>query len=144
MEILEQKNNRMVFSASANESIINAVRRYINEIPTLAIDEVELIKNDSALYDETLAHRMGLIPIKTDKVSEKVTGQLKLNVKKEGFVHSGDLQGNVDVVYDMIPITNLNKAKRERTSSSNDSKIFLNESSFCNIAKSSASLTKSR
>ena len=109
MEILNKKNNQTAFSADIDESLANAIRRYVNQIPTLAIDEVEIVKNDSALYDETLAHRIGLLPIKSDKISEKVKGELKLKVNQEGFVHSGELKGNVDVVYADIPLTNLNK-----------------------------------
>jgi DNA-directed RNA polymerase subunit D len=45
----------------------NALRRYcIDYVPTLAIEDVEIIKNNSVLYDEILAHRIGLIPISTD------------------------------------------------------------------------------
>jgi DNA-directed RNA polymerase subunit D len=109
MEIIEKKNNTIVFHADIDESLANAIRRYVNQIPTIAVDDVEIIKNDSALYDETLAHRIGLVPLKTDKISEKTKGHLKLNTNKEGFVVSGDLKGNVDVVYDAIPLTHLNK-----------------------------------
>ncbi len=46
---------------------VNALRRaIINEVPTLAIEEVEFRKQTSALYDEILAHRLGLLPLKTD------------------------------------------------------------------------------
>ncbi len=46
---------------------MNALRRFIvDEVPTMAIDEVEFRKNDSALYDEMIALRLGLVPLKTD------------------------------------------------------------------------------
>ncbi len=45
----------------------NALRRAIIEtVPTMAIEDVELVKNSSALYDEVVAHRLGLIALKTD------------------------------------------------------------------------------
>jgi len=45
----------------------NALRRIcLNGIPIFAIDTVDIIENSSVLPDEGLAHRLGLIPIKTD------------------------------------------------------------------------------
>jgi DNA-directed RNA polymerase subunit D len=38
----------------------------IGEVPTLAIEDVRIYDNTSALFDEMLAHRLGLIPIRTD------------------------------------------------------------------------------
>ena len=43
-----------------DESLANAIRRSITEIPVLAIDEVEIYKNDSALYDEMLGLRLAV------------------------------------------------------------------------------------
>ena len=72
MKIINKKNNQMTFSAEIDESLANAIRRYVDQIPILAIDEVEISKNDSPLYDETVAHRIGLIPLKMEKtISEK-------------------------------------------------------------------------
>ena len=64
--MIEQSPDKIILRVAANESLINAMRRSIREIPTLAIDEVEIIKNDSALYDEFLAHRIGLVPLKNE------------------------------------------------------------------------------
>ncbi len=112
MKLINKKDNQITFTAEVEESLANAIRRYMNQIPVLAVDEVEISKNDSPLYDETVAHRIGLIPIKTDKsVNEKTTFKLKLDVKKEGTVYSDELKGNVKIVYEGIPITTLNKGQ---------------------------------
>lgn len=45
----------------------NALRRIcLNGIPIFAIDTIDIIENSSVLPDEGLAHRLGLVPIKTD------------------------------------------------------------------------------
>ncbi len=45
----------------------NALRRIcLNGVPVFAIDTIDVIENTSVLPDEGLAHRLGLVPIKTD------------------------------------------------------------------------------
>jgi DNA-directed RNA polymerase subunit D len=111
MKILNKKNNQITFSAELDESLANAIRRYVNKIPILAIDEVEISKNDSPLYDETIAHRLGLIPLKMNKLTEKGGEKLTLVVNREGIVYSGDIKGKVKPVYDKIPVTVLKKGQ---------------------------------
>ena len=67
----DKKQGKISFLTDMNISLANAIRRGVLEIPTMAIDEIEIVQNDSALYDEILANRIGLIPIKTSKVSSK-------------------------------------------------------------------------
>ena len=45
----------------------NALRRVcLNGVPVFAIDTVDILENSSIVPDEGLAHRLGLIPLKTD------------------------------------------------------------------------------
>jgi DNA-directed RNA polymerase subunit D len=45
----------------------NALRRIcLNGVTVFAVDTVDIIENSSVLPDEGLAHRLGLIPLKTD------------------------------------------------------------------------------
>ncbi|MDO8661188.1 MAG: DNA-directed RNA polymerase subunit D [Candidatus Woesearchaeota archaeon] len=54
-------------------AMANTLRRCIlDQVPTMAIDEVEFIKNSSATYDEMLAHRLGLLVLETDLKSYNI------------------------------------------------------------------------
>ena len=45
----------------------NAIRRIcLNGVPVFAVDTVDVIENTSVLADEGLAHRLGLVPLRTD------------------------------------------------------------------------------
>ncbi len=113
MNIIKKTDEKMIFSLKTTESLANAIRRNAYSIPIMAIDELEIAKNDSALYDETVAHRIGLIPIKMNKSwKEDTVVKFKLNTKKEGYVYSGDISGDLEIVYGGIPITLL-KADQE-------------------------------
>jgi DNA-directed RNA polymerase subunit D len=110
METIEKTENILVFESEIEETLANAIRRTINRIPIAAIDEVDIAKNDSSLYDETISHRMGLIPLKFEKsLKEDDVKKLKLKTNKERIVYSGELKGELKPVYDKIPITILNK-----------------------------------
>jgi len=112
MKVMDKKNNQVTFSAELDESLANAIRRYVDQIPILAIDEVEISKNDSPLYDETIAHRIGLIPLKMDKTTnEKTVEEITLVAKKDGIVYSEEMKGKIDPVYDKIPVTVLKKGQ---------------------------------
>jgi len=68
ISILDKKDNELIFMIKGiNNAIANTIRRtIISDVPTLAVDEINFVKNQGPLYDEILAHRIGLIPIKTD------------------------------------------------------------------------------
>ncbi len=110
MEQIEKKENSLVFRVEINESLANAIRRYINEIPVFAIEDIEISKNDSPLYDETIAHRIGLVPIKMENHLDEKKTKIILASKKEGVIYSGELTG-AGIVYDKIPLTTLSKGQ---------------------------------
>jgi DNA-directed RNA polymerase subunit D len=114
----------------ASPAFANAFRRaMIGEVPTLAIEDVRIYDNTSAFFDEMLAHRLGLIPIKTDlstySTKEKCScGEagcpgcmvtFTLSVEGPKTVLSGDLipqDPNATPVYDNIPIVKLTKGQK--------------------------------
>lgn len=111
MKRLKKTGNQLAFTADMSETLANSIRRYINQIPILAVDEIEISKNDSSLYDETIAHRIGLIPLKMEGSGKKKEEKLKLHAKKGGIVYSEELKGGPAIVYKNIPITVLNENK---------------------------------
>lgn len=66
--ILERDERSIRFLLKGVETpLANALRRIMTaEVPSMAIDDVIVIENSSPMFDEVLAHRMGLIPLKTD------------------------------------------------------------------------------
>jgi DNA-directed RNA polymerase subunit D len=102
----DKEKQKLSFTSDMNVSLANAIRRSVLEIPVMAIDEVEIIKNDSALYDEILAHRVGLIPIKTEKSSKEIKFKLKETGPKT--VYSTDLKPSVGTEF-KIPVVILEK-----------------------------------
>jgi len=122
----EKKKNKLTFLLKGSDEIFaNTIRRTIvEEVPTLAVEDVEIKDNNSALYDEMLALRLGLTPIKTDlksyrlpeneaeieEKSARCTLQLTLKANKKGYVYAGEAKSadpKCTFVYDDMPIVKL-------------------------------------
>lgn len=105
---------------------VNTLRRLaVAEVPVMAIESVEISRNDGVLYDEMVAHRLGLVPLFTDLDSyvlptkeERESGEylaqssckLTLEAKGPCVVLAKDLVSNdpkVKPVYPDMPITKL-------------------------------------
>ncbi len=68
MEVLEKSEERVkVHLKGVSRAYANSIRRIVlSEVPCMAIDEIVILENSSIMYDELLAHRLGLVPLKTD------------------------------------------------------------------------------
>jgi DNA-directed RNA polymerase subunit D len=97
----------------------NALRRIcLNGVPIYAIESIDVLENSSVLADEGLAHRMGLIPLKTDlsaskdgNENDKIMLTLDSGITEETrTILSGDLKSQDDNVIPTskdIPIVTL-------------------------------------
>lgn len=132
LEVLEKNDTKLVFVVSGiSIEMINAIRRIIlSQIPVMAIDEVIILKNDSPLYDEIVAHRLGLIPLKTNLdiynlprdcecggygcalCQVSLTCEITNTTNKPMIIYSGELNSNdpdVIPVHNEIPILKIDK-----------------------------------
>ncbi|OYT42388.1 MAG: DNA-directed RNA polymerase subunit D [Candidatus Altiarchaeales archaeon ex4484_43] len=120
VKVINQKDDRIEFNVSGIEkNLVNALRRIIiSEVPIMAIEKVTFYENSSVMNDEVLAHRLGLIPLKTDPAGPE---SIELSLEAEGpkTVYSEELKlkelkvkgrsmspGSISV-YDKIPIMKL-------------------------------------
>eukprot|EP01132_Coremiostelium_polycephalum_P008559 gene8559-10528_t len=128
LEILEIKNDSISFVLSNTDiSVANALRRVmIAEVPTMSIDLVEFEANNSVLCDEFIAHRLGLIPLTSDKIDtfnytrdcscsercDQCSVEFRLNVKctdnRPRDVTSLDLISQNDLVVPVSSISDSN------------------------------------
>ncbi|MBN2142539.1 DNA-directed RNA polymerase subunit D [Candidatus Woesearchaeota archaeon] len=122
----DDKRNKLVFDVEKTEaSYVNTLRRlFMTEVPVMAVEDVEFRKNDSGLYDEVVAHRLGLIPFTTDLKSYNLPGECKckgegcarcqlkmtLKAKGPGMVYASDIKTKdpkVKPVFPKIPVVKL-------------------------------------
>lgn len=70
IEVIESGDARIrVRLKNIDRAYANALRRVaISQVPVMAIDDVVILENSSVMFDELVAHRLGLIPLKTDLV----------------------------------------------------------------------------
>lgn len=127
--IKNKDDNLLVFTVEGVDvPFINAIRRICTvEVPTLAIEDVDIYKNDAKIFDEALAHRLGLIPLTTDLDSMVLASEcdcedhcprcsVSLLLKEKGpkTVYSKDLKSQdpqLKPTYDTIPIMKLKEGE---------------------------------
>lgn len=94
-----------------DSAFMNSLRRVIlAEVPSMAVDEVVVIENSSMLHDEILAHRLGLVPLKTDLDSYNLPeecsckSELGCNLCRVSLTLDLEAKDNVRTVYsgDMV------------------------------------------
>jgi DNA-directed RNA polymerase subunit D len=126
IEILDEKEFKIKFILkNASPALANSFRRAMKaEVPALAVDYVDIYLNSSYFYDEVIAHRLAMLPIKTDlsrfnTQSECTCGgegcpncqiSFRLNVEGPKVVYSGDfISDDPEIVFtpDNIPVLEL-------------------------------------
>ena len=148
IKILEKTDNEIKFLLEdSNPQFANSLRRImIIEIPVLAIGSVDFSMNDSVLYNEVIAHRLGLIPLvfnlkdfhfkeehedgKTCSMCEVV---FAINKKGPGMIYSKDMKSsNPDVkpLYDNIPIVELFDDQKLKLEASASLGLVLNHARY--------------
>lgn len=134
IEVLEQRENHLRFIIrGVTPAAANALRRTaLADVPSMAIDDVIFIDNSSVLFDEQIAHRLGMLPIKTDLTAYSLPDEctcggqgctsceVSLTLEKEATseletVYSGDLVSQdpaIGSVEDKIPILELSRGQK--------------------------------
>jgi len=136
IKVIENNNTSLRFATKIALQLANALRRIMmTEVPSMAIEDVVIIENSSPMYDEILAHRLGLVPLRTDLqnyvLHEECSCQselgcancrvvLTLDVESTDSVHtvySGDLISEdpiITLVSKDIPLTKLAPGQKVR------------------------------
>jgi len=110
IKVIENKGGKLGFVLEeSTAAFANALRRIMtSEVPTMAIDWVDMNENNSALFDEVIAHRLGMIPLTFDPKKFNFTEececegkgcplcQVTFVVEKTGpaIVYSGDMKSS--------------------------------------------------
>jgi DNA-directed RNA polymerase subunit D len=126
---LQPRKAKLVIE-EATPYFVNSLRRVLlSEIPKMAVDDVILYDNNSGLFDEMIAHRVGLLPVPTDlnlfkfrkdcvcegKGCPNCTIRYTLSKEGPGTVFSRDLQPEnpAHAIADPnVPIVELLKGQR--------------------------------
>ena len=89
VKISDQKKEKISFTIKGTDHVlVNTLRRMIlEEVPTLAIEDINCIDNTSALSDEMLALRLGLIPLVTDLKSYVLPEEAKNELDPRTFLN---------------------------------------------------------
>jgi len=83
VKITKKKGEKLEFILDGvKPDFANSLRRAImSEVPVLAVDWIEVHENNSALFDEIIAHRLGMIPLSFDPKKFNFQDQCKCEGK---------------------------------------------------------------
>jgi DNA-directed RNA polymerase subunit D len=114
------ENKAEFLITNIDPAYLNSLRRIMeSRVPTMAIDDVEIRKNNSIFYDEMIALRLGLLPLSTDLKSYNLpedcsckgagcnscTLKLTLKAKGPGYVYAKQIKSKDPKVIPIFPNT---------------------------------------
>jgi DNA-directed RNA polymerase subunit D len=111
--VLEKSASKASFLVSGagatGTAVVNAARRaIIGQLESFAVDQVTIYENNSALYDEYIAARIGLVPLSWEEdVSDDAKIALTLAAEGPCTVYSRDLKSTDEKIkpfFENIPI----------------------------------------
>jgi len=106
IEKLEEENGALKLEVDGiNEAIANSLRRAMMvKVPTLAVKHLDVVSNESGLYDEMLANRVGQIPFEIpENIDEEDEVHIALKQEGPGTVLAEDLKANNDEAVPVNP-----------------------------------------
>ena len=121
IEKFEAEENRATFTLSdARNGTANALRRSVSgSVPCFAIDRITFYENTSAMFDEYIAHRIGLVPIRTPASGYNEKDEILFTLEATGpaTIYSKELVSadkEVEVANEKIPIIKLGADQKLR------------------------------
>jgi len=128
IDVLSSSDSKTVLRIDGvSVAYINTLRRIIKkQVPTMAVDTVEFKENNSALFDEIIAHRIGLLVLSTDldsfnraepeaEPTAATHTQLSVKAKGPGTVYAKDFEAqttSVKPVHGDTPIVKLKEGQK--------------------------------
>ncbi|MDE1810720.1 MAG: DNA-directed RNA polymerase subunit D [Candidatus Micrarchaeota archaeon] len=121
IEILEDNGSNISFALKdSTPAYANALRRIAtNHVQSFAIDKVTFYENSSPMFDEYIAHRIGLVPIHTPLDGYTDTDEILFTLEATGpkTVYSKELESSdkeVKVENGNIPLIKLGAEQKIR------------------------------
>lgn len=95
LNITKEEDNRMEFTlGDASLALANVIRRYVsNHVPIFAINNVTFYENTTSMFDEYIAHRIGMVPLTTPPTTTEKE-EVVFHIDEEGpkVVYAKDLK----------------------------------------------------
>lgn len=117
IEVIEQNDEVLKAKLKeSNEAVANSLRRtMVSKVPTLSPKQLEITVNNSGMFDEVIANRVGQIPF-TIPGNFSNEDELHLAVKKEGpgNVKAEDIQTDNEDATPVNPEAIIVKLKEEQ------------------------------
>lgn len=128
--VSHDENELVLYMEKTEPAIANAIRRTaLAEVPVMAVDNVTFYENGSVMPDEYIAHRLAMVPVKTDLKAYKMPSECcggncsscsaDLTIDESGprMVYSSDIKtsdAHIKPVSGKIPIIELMAGQRLR------------------------------